>query len=73
MTIILNMCSYAIEEMPKSEAIGKYKASCTDLRPQTLLDCRQTEVISNIRLGNFPISLATVDIENFLQKMSTRS
>lgn len=70
MAIIMDMCSYVIEEKSSAESIYGHIAKRTNLDSELLLEIRQSEEIYNIGRNGLPISLTKVDIENFLQQMS---
>jgi len=70
MTIIMNMCSYSVEENSNSEISNELEANFEAVN-QAMMGIHQPRVYLNLRSRYIPISLATVDIEIFLRKMST--
>ncbi len=70
MTIIMNMCSYSVEENSNSEISNELEANFEAVN-QAMMGIHQLGVYLNLRSRYIPISLATVDIEIFLRKMST--
>ena len=71
MTIIMNMCSYDVEENSSSEIRNAHEANCEAVK-QVLVCIHQPEECFNPRNRNMPISIATADIEIFLKKMSAK-
>jgi len=67
MAIVMNMSSYEIERDIVEAEYGK-KALCSELNPALALS-QQQFISTAIKQRAMPASLATVNVELFLQKM----
>jgi len=70
MAIIMNMCSYVVEETNNAEKNSEFEVMHASLDLQQMPGLHQAEEHFNIGRRSMPISLVSVDIENFLEKMS---
>lgn len=70
MAIVMNMSSYAIEEVSAAEREHEERPVYADWNPPLQLATRQHLNALMERYPTLPASLATADAEMFLQKMS---
>jgi hypothetical protein len=71
MAIVMNMSSYVIEEMSTIGSASGDEATRPEMNPQLRLAMHQNSVAQQYGNSIMPASLAEIDVEMFLQAMSS--
>ena len=69
MCVVMNMSSYEIENYDLMETEYGEEVLCSGWNPAIALACQQHALPNDDKHIEIPSSLATVDLEGFLQKM----
>ena len=70
LSIVMNMSNYVVEEISATETVHREEAMSAEMNSPLLLAIQQHDATLVPRHAILPASLASVDVDTFLQKMS---